>query len=228
MMAAILSAAAVLGSIQPGEVAAVIGPPRWGKTRVVQQAQRESWPASLIVDPNAGLDRAQGARHKRTPWPGPCGTALDLLRERQRLAARTFHLVITGRSRDKVQLARDVERVINLVWLTRKAGRGPQHLVVVLEESGQYSRLAHEAILDVASSGGHIGVSLVCIVQSLFRLAKDARRHVQLVIAAGPQSEDDDKRSLQRRCGRRFAEAVEALTPTDAPLWWRLGDRTWS
>lgn len=211
------AAAAALATLAPGSVAAALGVPGAGKTTAAQEA-RPMWGRSLVFDPGAERDRLEWNRGKRerTPWAGGLVTVDDLLEFPQLLDDVPLSLVVSSGEWSARGIGGDFATLIRLAWLTGD-------VVIVGEECGSYSRECVEAIHRVATRGGHAGIALVLIAQSIGRIHADGRREIDLVVA-GAQGEPNDLDDLRGRCGASFVEKVKASKRGDPLHIWRLGD----
>lgn len=215
-------ALALLCALPSGSVTAIIGLPRCGKSTLVQRADLDgAFPRRVVFDPYNRRDRIEATRGKPvSPWNGRVLSSADLCRNPDVLDRDPLALVVCD-SHDLSSRwqGQAFSRVARLLWATGGVD-------LICEEAGLYSRHAVELGNQLATGGGHVGMRLICVVQSLSRLHIDFRRSISAVISFA-QTEADDLKALAGRCGKRFAAQVAALPPRGAPpLLWTQGQRS--
>lgn len=192
----------------------VIGLPGFGKTHFLKHGLRSD--RSLIVDPHASLDRHR-RDPKREPWDGELVLWSELIEHRfDILQAGTGRVVIDPQSHDDLLTGRRVATLLDLVW------RAGGDWDVVLEEAGVYSRQCISMINLLATGGGHNGIRLFLIAQSLGRITIDARRNFS-ALALWPQSDPEDLLELRKKVGLTGVRTLTTMVPHDPPVTWVAG-----
>lgn len=190
------------------------GLPGFGKTYYVKHGLRSD--RSLVIDPHAALDRFRDDG-KREPWDGELVLWSELLEHRfDILRAGTGRVVIDPQCMDEVRLGHRVETILDLVW---KAGGDWD---IVLEEAGLYSRRCVNMLNLLATGGGHNGIRLILLVQSVGRIHIDARRNFS-AMALWPQAENEDYVDLRWKVGLTGVKTLTSMRPRDPPVTWVTG-----
>lgn len=209
---------AFYASLYAGAVLAIIGAPRMGKTtEAIAADELGVFPRRVVFDEYARRDRLEASRGKPvTSWPGQIVSPQELFANPKLLDQRPLSLVVAPREKDATAIAREFGQVGKQVWLT-----GDMDLIC--EEAGRYGRFAAELMHKLSSGGGHAGMRLIVISQSLMRIQADVRKCISHLIAY-PQGSSADLKAIRETFGGQVAEAVRALRKGDPPLLWRLGD----
>lgn len=212
LMAALsISPAQFFATVQPGGVVLVAGAPTSGKSEFVKRADDAgAFRRRLAFDPIGweAIRTRQLGDATRRPWSGQYLTPEELAEDPAALDHDPGALVVASKSRNARRIGEEFAAVADLAWTTRG-------IDIIAEEAGRYSREATEAIYALASSGGHVGSRLVCIVQSPTMLTIYARRHLSHVVCFALAGRAD-LAELRATCGDTFADKVRAF---------RLGDR---
>ena len=74
----------------------------------------------------------------------------------------------------------------------------------------------------LATGGGHNGIRLILIAQSLGRITIDARRNASH-LALWPQSDPEDYRELKAKIGSQGVLSLQRMQPRSPPVTWRQG-----
>jgi hypothetical protein len=217
MLATLLS---FIAQVPHGGVCAVLGAPRSGKSRALKEADVAGGLGSrrVVFDPYARRDLLlHRAGAKGSPWTGAYVSARELVESPEELLDfDPVRLVVAPTDLKSSALARDFSRVVRACWAAGDVS-------LVAEEAGLYGRQATEAVMLIASGGGHAAMRLFIVCQSLGRVPIDARRHISHLIAFA-QGEPQDLIDLRSRCGAPFVTRVQQLKLGDAPQLWKLGD----
>lgn len=192
----------------------VAGLPGFGKTYYLKHGLRSD--RCLIVDPHATLDRER-RDPQREPWDGELVTWSELLAHRfDVLKFGAGRVVIDPQSHDDLVTGSRVASILDLVW------RAGGNWDVVLEEAGIYSRQCIAMINLLATGGGHNGIRLFLIAQSVGRITIDARRNIS-AMALWPQSEPKDYQELRWKVGLTGVKTLTTMVPHDPPVTWVAG-----
>lgn len=207
----------LFAGLPAGSVVVVVGLPRYGKSVLLQQADvYGAFPRRVVFDPYATRDRREATLGRPiSPWNGRLIT-LPQLRQRLELLDRNdVHLVVQPRSLKPDAAGAEFGKLAELLWHTGGVD-------LLCEEAGLYSRHAVDLTMQLASGGGHAGMRLFLISQSVSRLHVDVRRHMTHLVAFA-QSAAIDAGEISRQCGKDFAAAVQAQQKGTPPLVWAQG-----
>jgi|GEM_PF-4179125 len=215
--------AAWLSALPAGSVCATLGNPQLGKSWAMKTAaQSGAFGRLAVFEPYAKRDRKlyRAGLSPAAPWVGVYCSPRDLAKyPRELLSPPGARVVVVPESEtdDPVGLGREFSRVASVLWATGGVD-------LLGEEVGLYGREAERAMMRLASGGGHALMRLFLVCQSLGRIQKDARRHLNSVVSL-PTGEPEDLESLRQRCGPEFVQRVAALDPEDGShaVAWRVG-----
>lgn len=196
----------------------MIGDPRTGKSRAMKEADaRGAIPRRVVFDPYGRRDRLSHDRGAPgQPWAGVYCTTRQLLENAPALLdRRAVRIVVAPETLDRVQLAREFSAVADVLWHTGE-------IDLIAEECGLYGREATDAMMRLSSGGGHAMMRLFLICQSLGRIQRDGRRHINAV-ASFRLTEPADLKSLRERCGDAAVARISRLGAGAPPVTWRAG-----
>jgi hypothetical protein len=195
----------------------VAGLTGYGKTHWLRRGL-DSSRRLVVIDPLATLDRERAAagKNERAHWDDCDLWDYEALRDcPDPILTHELRIVVDPRSYVESVVGRRVSRILEFCWAIGD-------LDIVLEEAGQYSRWAVSLIHRCMSAGGHRGLRMFLIAQSLGRITIDARRNARRIMLF-PQADHSDMAMVRKVVGDTKAQELRRMKLYDPPVLWEQG-----